>query len=176
MKLKSHRQLRDMLVLAMLGALMFAGKQVFEAFPNVHPIGMLLITYTVVYRSRALIPLYIFIFIEGAFSGFNLWWYPYLYIWLPLWGMAMLLPKSMKPAAAAVAYPLICALHGLMYGTLYSPYQAVVFHYDFATTLKWIAQGFPWDMIHAASNLGMGLLVYPLSRVLKKLDRIGVKE
>ncbi len=59
MKLKSHRQLRDMLVLAMLGALMFAGKQVFEAFPNFHPLGMLLMTYTVVYRVRALIPLYI---------------------------------------------------------------------------------------------------------------------
>ena len=176
MKLKSHRQLRDMLVLAMLGALMFAGKQVFEAFPNVHPIALLLVTYTVVYRVRALIPLYIFVFMEGAFAGFNIWWYPYLYIWLPLWGAAMLLPKDMKPAVAAVVYPIVCGLHGILYGTLYSPYQAFMFHYDFAATLKWIAVGFPWDVIHGIGNLGMGLLVYPLSRVLKKLDRMGVKE
>ena len=173
---KTHRQLRDMLVFAMLGALMFAGKQVFEAFPNLHPLGMLLMTYTLVYRARALIPLYIFVLIEGAYAGFNLWWYPYLYIWLVLWGMTMLLPKKMKPALAAVVCPVVCALHGLMYGTLYAPYQALMFHMDFPTTLKWIAAGFPWDCVHAAGNFAMGLLVYPLPRVLKKLDRMGVKE
>ena len=147
-----------------------------EAFPNIHPLGMLLMTFTVVYRARALIPLYIFVFLEGAFSGFNLWWFPYLYIWLVLWGVTMLLPKNMRPGAAMIVYPIVCALFGLCYGTLYSPYQAFMFHYDFATTLKWIAAGLPWDTLHAVGNLGMGLLVLPLSRVLKKLDAQGKTE
>ena len=162
-----------MLVFAMLGALMFAGKQVFEAFPNIHPIGMLLMTYTVVYRTRALIPLYIFVLLEGVLAGFNLWWYPYLYIWLVLWGMTMLLPRNMKPGVAMVVYPIVCALHGLMYGTLYAPYQMLMWHYDFPTTLKWIAAGFPYDVVHAIGNFGMGMMVYPLSKILKKLDAAG---
>lgn len=166
----SHRQLRDMLVLAMLGALMFAGKQVFEAFPNIHPIAMLLMTYTVVYRVRALIPLYIFVLLEGVWAGFNIWWFPYLYIWAILWAITMLLPKKMKPGVAMIVYPVVCALFGLCYGTLYSPAQAIMFHLSFESTLKWIVMGLPWDGLHALGNLGMGLLIYPLSRVLARLD------
>ena len=33
----------------------------------------------------------------------------------------MLLPKNMPRKAAAVVYPLVCALHGLAFGTLYAP-------------------------------------------------------
>ena len=194
--MKSHRQIRSMLVFAMLGALMFVGKQVFEAFPNFHPIGMLLMTFTVVYRTKALIPLYVFILIEGAYAGFNVWWYPYLYLWLPLWGMTMLLPrrlilwtpsgdgggdegkKTKARSAARRVLPLVlcsavCSLHGLMYGTLYAPFQMLMFHYDLATTLKWIAVGFRWDLIHAAGNAVMGLLVPQLARVLAKLEQRG---
>ena len=169
--MKTHRKIRDMIIFGMLGALMFAAKVAFEALPNIHPIAMFIMVFTVVYRVRALIPLYIFVLIFGLYYGFSIWWIPYIYIWTILWGMTMLLPKKMPDKAALIVYPIICGLFGLLYGTLYAPAQAILFGYDFPTTLKWIAAGLPFDAIHGLSNLGLGLIVLPLSKVLARLEK-----
>ncbi len=152
----------------LLGAVMFASKLVMEVLPNIHILGMLIITFTVVFRVKALIPIYIFVFLEGIFSGFNVWWIPYLYIWTVLWGVTMLLPKSMPKKIAIPVYMVVCALHGFLYGTLYAPVQALFFGLDFKGTIAWITAGLPFDAIHGISNFFMGLLVVPLSLVLKR--------
>ena len=41
----------------MLGALILASKTLLEAVPNIHPVTMLLMAYTVVYRKKAIFPL-----------------------------------------------------------------------------------------------------------------------
>ena len=160
-----------MIVFAMLGALMFAAKVAFEALPNIHPVAMLIMTYTVAYRAKALVPLYLFIILFGTLYGFSIWWLPYLYIWLVPWALTMLLPKKMSPKIASVVYPLVCGFCGLTYGICYAPAQAILFHYDFATMCKWILAGLPFDALHGLGNLGMGLLVLPLSELLKRLNR-----
>lgn len=105
----------------MFGVLMFSSKLLMEALPNIHLLGMFTVLLTVVYRSRALYPIYTYVLLNGAYAGFSPWWLPYLYIWTVLWGVVMLLPKNMPRKAAAVVYPLVCALHGLAFGTLYAP-------------------------------------------------------
>ncbi len=162
--------MRDTAIFAMLGALMFASKLAFEALPNIHIIGMLIIVYTLVYRTRALIPIYIFVVLTGVYAGFSFWWVPYIYIWAVLWGVTMLLPRRMPRAVGAVAYPLLCALYGLFYGVLYAPAQALMFGLNFEQSLIWIAAGFPFDVIHAIGNFVSGLLIIPLSELLYKLD------
>ncbi len=169
--MKSHNQIRDMIVFAMLAALMFAYKIAFEPLPNIHPIAMLVMVITIVYRRRALIPLYLFVLIFGLYYGFSIWWIPYLYIWTILWGVTMLLPRNLKPAVAMLVYPLVCGLFGLLYGTLYAPAQAILFGYDFPTTLAWIASGLRFDVLHGIGNLGMGLLIYPLSKLLRRIHK-----
>ncbi len=166
-------KIRDLIIFAFLGALMLLAKIVFEPLPNVHPLGALIMVYTLVYRTRALIPIYIYVFLQGLISGFNLWWVPYLYIWTVLWGMTMLLPKNMKVRTKSIVYPTVCALHGLLFGTLYAPLQALMFGLDFSAMLKWIAAGLVFDAIHAAGNFAAGFLVLPLSSVLKKLSSDG---
>lgn len=168
----THTRIVKMVLFAMLGALVFAAKIVFEALPNIHPVAMLLMAYTVVYRAQALIPLYVYVFMLGLFYGFNIWWYPYLYIWTILWAVTMLLPKRMSPRAACIVYPAVCALFGFLYGTLYAPAQAILFGYDLSTTFKWILTGLPYDTLHGFGNLFMGLLVLPLTVLLKKLNRM----
>lgn len=169
--MKSHKSIRNMIIFAMLGALMFASKIAFEFLPNIHPITLLVMIYTVAYRTKALIPIYIFVVLFGAYYGFSIWWIPYLYIWTFQWAITMLIPQNIPKKHAMIVYPLICGLLGLSYGTVYAPAQALLFGYDFDTMLKWIATGLPWDVLHAIGNLGMGLLVLPLSDLLKKLDR-----
>lgn len=152
----------------MLGALMFVSKIILEVIPNVHLLGALTMIYTVAFRKKALVPIYVFVFINGVWAGFATWWIPYLYIWTVLWGVTMLLPTNMTKRTACIVYPLVCALHGLFYGTLYAPLQALMFGLDFRGMLLWIAAGLPWDAVHAAGNLVAGLLVFPLSRVINK--------
>lgn len=150
---------------------MFLSKILLEWAPNIHLLGMLTMTYTIVYRKKALIPIYIYIFLNGLYSGFSAWWLPYLYIWTVLWGVTMLLPKQMNGKTASVVYPIVCGLHGLAFGTLYAPVQALLFGFSFQTTLAWIAAGLPWDAIHGAGNLITGLLIVPLAKLLQKLNQ-----
>jgi energy-coupling factor transport system substrate-specific component len=156
----------------MLGALMLIGKILFEPLPNVHPLAALVIIYTVVYRAKALIPIYIYVILQGLISGFNVWWLPYIYIWTVLWGITMLLPKSLSTRASMLVYPLTASLHGLMFGALYAPAQAIIFGLDFDGMIKWIIAGFPFDIMHGAGNFVAGLMVLPISKALKKLESL----
>lgn len=169
--MKSYRKIYEMIVFSMLGSLMFASKIAMESLPNIHPIAMFIMVFTVVYRAKALIPIYVFIFITGFYYGFALWWIPYLYIWAVLWGVTMLLPLNMPDRVSAFVYPIVCSLFGLAYGVLYAPAQAAIFSLSFNATLKWIVAGLPFDAVHAFGNLCIGLLILPLSKILKKLDK-----
>ncbi len=160
----------------MLGSLMFCSKIIMEALPNIHLLGTFTVVFTIVYRKRALIPIYIYVFLDGLFGGFSLWWIPYLYIWAILWGVTMILPKKMPRKIGYIVYPSVSALHGFLYGTLYAPVQALMFGLDFEGMAAWIIAGIPFDLIHGASNLICGLLIIPLSEILKKLSRGGVKQ
>jgi energy-coupling factor transport system substrate-specific component len=161
----------EMVLFAMLGAITFCSKLLMEGLPNIHLIGMFTMLFALVFRVRGLIPLYIFVFLTGLYAGFNVWWIPYLYIWTVLWGVTMLLPKNMSWKAQIIVYPIVCALHGLCYGTLYAPAQALFFHLSFKGMLAWIAVGLKWDLVHAAGNLCAGMLVYPLKKLMLKLMR-----
>lgn len=162
---------RELAVFALLGSFMFISKLLMEGLPNVHLLGMLTISYTLVYRKKALIPIYVYVLLNGLYAGFNMWWVPYLYIWTVLWAITMLLPKKMPKKVSAVVYPLLCALHGLAFGTLYAPAQALMFGLSFENTIRWIVAGLPWDAVHAVGNLATGLLILPTVAVLKRLEK-----
>lgn len=166
---KKNLSIKEICLFAILGALMFISKIVMEALPNIHLLGMLTITYTIVFRKKALIPIYVYVLLNGLFAGFNAWWIPYLYIWTILWGITMLLPKNMPKSVSIVVYPLICALHGLFFGALYAPVQALMYGFTFEQTLTWIAAGLTFDIIHMIGNFTVGLLIFPISITLKKL-------
>lgn len=83
----------------------------------------------------------------------------------------MLLPKKMSKKTAVPVYSLICALHGLAYGTLYAPVQAIMYNLNFKAMTAWIIAGLPWDAIHSAGNFALGFLIVPLSTVLIKFHR-----
>lgn len=156
-----------MAVFAMLGTVMFVSKILMEVLPNIHLLGMLTMVYTLVFRKKALVPIYIYVMLNGIYGGFAVWWVPYLYLWTILWAITMLLPKKMPKAVGMVVYPAVCCLHGLAYGTLYAPAQAFLFGFSFKQMLAWIVAGFPFDVIHGVGNLFAGLLVVPLTEVLK---------
>ena len=155
----------------MLGTILFLSKLVMEFLPNIHLVGTLVVAYTLVYRIKALIPLYVFVFLTGVYAGFNMWWVPYLYIWTILWGAIMLLPKGINPKIGVVLYPAVSCLHGLLYGTLYAPVQALMFGFGWEQTIAWIGAGLYFDLAHGVGNLVLGFLIYPIAKLLTKLSR-----
>ncbi len=167
--------IREITVFGMLGAAMYASKLLMEAAPNIHLLGVFVIAMTVVYRKKALYPIYTYVFLNGLFAGFNAWWVSYLYIWTVLWGATMLLPRKMPRKVKPIVYMCLCALHGFLYGVLYSPAQAIMFGLSFKATVAWIAAGFPFDMIHGVSNFICGILICPMITVLRKAEQYAEK-
>lgn len=164
--------IKEIAVFGMLGALMCISKFITEPFPNIHLLGVFTVAFTVVYRQKALYPIYTFVFLTGAIWGIGLWWIPYLYIWTVLWGAVMLLPKNMPKKIAPIVYAVVCSLHGYLYGVIYAPSQALLFGLDFKGTIAWIISGFPFDLVHGTSNLCLGVLIIPIATVLKKTNKL----
>ncbi len=164
-----RQRIFELCVFAMLGSLMFCSKIVMEVLPNIHLLGMLTMVYTLVFRVRALIPIYIYVLLNGLYAGFNVWWFPYLYIWTILWGITLLLPKHLPRMLCAIVYPAVCALHGLAFGALYAPAHAIMYGFGIDQTIAWIIAGLPFDILHMIGNLVAGLLILPLSDALARL-------
>lgn len=162
--------IKELVTFSMLGAMMYASKVIMEMLPNIHLLGVFVITLTAVYRKKALYPIYIYVLLLGLFSGFATWWISHLYIWTLLWGAVMILPKKIPQKLLPIIYMLLCAAHGFLYGVLYAPLQAVLYGMDFRATVSWIAAGIPFDVVHGISNFCCGALIYPLILLLRRIN------
>ena len=165
-----------MAVFAMLGSIMYASKIILEAAPNIHLLGVFTVAFTIVYRKKALYPIYIYVILNGIFCGFATWWIPYLYLWTILWGAVMLLPRNIPKKLRPLVYMTVCAAHGFLYGTLYAPAQALLFGLSFQKMIAWIIAGLPWDCIHGISNFFCGILITPIISALKLAEKVTQKE
>ncbi|MBQ8254687.1 MAG: hypothetical protein IJY94_04205 [Clostridia bacterium] len=170
MKVSKHvKKIEEMILFALFGAIMYLTAQI-DIVPNMHPLTLFIAAFTVVYRFKALIPIYIYVFLEGLMGGFGIWWYPNLYIWTFLWLLVMLIPKNLNEVAAGIIITVLSTLHGIGFGLLYMPYQCYVFfkgNWDFAYI--WLLNGLPFDVLHALGNLVSSLLTIPLVLLLCKL-------
>lgn len=165
-----RKRIGDMIIFAMLGSIMFISKLIMEFLPNVHALALFIAVFTLIYRIKALIPIYVFVFLTGLINGFNLWWIPYLYIWAILWGLLILIPKNASLRVKFILSTVFCALHGILYGTLYAPFQAIAFGLNFQGMLAWIAVGFPWDVVHMCGNIALSFLIIPLYKIIVKME------
>jgi len=154
---------------------MFASDIAMEALPNIHVVGVFIVAITVAYRWKALYPLYIYVFLNGLYAGFSMWWVPYLYVWTVLWGVVMLLPKSLPKRLSPVVYMTAAGLHGLLFGVIYAPCQALLMGFDLRQTLLWISAGFYFDLIHGISNFCLGILIVPIINTLRLADNAAGK-
>lgn len=150
---------------------MYVSKIIMEFAPNIHLLGVITVAFTVVYRKKALYPIYTYVILNGIFSGFASWWIPYLYVWTVLWGVVMLLPKNMPKKIRPIVYMSVCALHGFLFGTLYAPAQAILFGLSLKGMIAWIAAGLPYDFIHGVSNFFCGILIVPVISALRLAER-----
>lgn len=159
---------KEIVVFALLGVIMFVSKILMEFLPNIHLLAPLIIAYTVVFRKKALIPIYVFVFLVGFVNGFSTWILFYVYIWPILWGAIMLLSKNMPQKTAFFVYCIIAGMHGFLFGTLCAPAQAIMFGLNFKGMVAWIIAGIPFDIVHGIGNIFASMLTIPIINALKK--------
>ena len=159
---------KELIIFAMLGTIIFLSDLLMEALPNIHGVAMFITLFTLLYRWKALIPIYVYVLLNGLYAGFALWWVPYLYIWTILWALILIIPKSARDKTRFILCVVFCSLHGLLFGILYAPLQAIMFGLDFKGMITWIVAGFPFDILHLIGNFAVSFLIIPLYKSLKK--------
>lgn len=152
----------ELTLLALLGALLYVGQVALAFLPNIEVVSVLVIAYTVVFGRRALLPIYVFVMLEGATYGFGLWWMMYLYVWAVLYGLARVLRRNTSVLVWAAA----AGFFGLGFGALCTlPYLAAG---GIGAALASWTSGLLFDLLHCAGNFVTTLVLYkPLVRVLK---------
>lgn len=154
---------RELCVLALMGALMFASKFALASLPNVNLNTLLIILAAVFFGWKAMYAVGVYVMLEGLVFGFSLWWFSYLYAWPAVAAVMVMFRKNRSPLLWAV----LAGICGLCFGPLmYLLYFAVNgWHMVFA---MWAA-GIPYDLIHCGSNFILTLILYrPLYQVMAR--------
>ena len=159
--------LKELAVFSVLGAFMYISMLVLKPLPNIHILAPLIGAYTLTFRQKAFYPIAVFVFLTGLFDGFSMWWIPYLYVWFILWAVFLALPRFENRVVATLVYMLTGALHGLLFGVLYAPWQMIWLGLDREEIIAWIIAGLPFDVTHAIGNFLGSILILPLHKALK---------
>ncbi len=145
-----------------MGALLVAGKQAMSGIPNVEPVSLLIVLYTLELPKETPGAITIFLALQGVLYGFGLWWAMYIYIWYLLMGVAWLLRRWDK----AWFWAVVSGVYGLCFGGLCALVYLV--SRDWAFAFAWWVSGIPYDLGHGAGNFVIMLLLYrPLRRALQ---------
>ena len=107
---------RDLAVMGLLTAALYAAKLAMAWMPNIEPVSLLVMVYVVVLDWKALLPIYAYVLLEIVTWGFGYWSACYLYVWLVLAVCARLLRRMESPLGWAV----LSGGFGLCFGALCS--------------------------------------------------------
>jgi energy-coupling factor transport system substrate-specific component len=157
---------REIAVMGLMIAILEASVHAMAAIPNVEPVTLLLMLYTLFLGGKVIYVLAAYLLLEGCFYGFGLWWLSYLYIWPLLAFLTYLFRKQQSVWVFAI----LSGLFGLFFGALCSiPY---LFIGGISAAFAWWVAGIPFDLIHCVSNFLLCLALFPpLRYILKRLMR-----
>ena len=63
----------EIVVFGMLGAVMMVSDLIMNIIPNVHLVGVMIVVLTVLYRWKALFPIYVYVLLIGLMEGAGPW-------------------------------------------------------------------------------------------------------
>ena len=162
--MKAPLKTRELVLAALLAALLIAAKQLMSFLPNCEPVTLLLILYTLHFPRMTPLIIYVFVAVQVLLYGFNVWVYMYLYIWIILYAVVRLLARW-------GSYPLwiiVAAVYGMLFGLLCSPVYLFVGGWQMA--VSWFASGIGFDQVHGVGNAVLtAALFLPLDKLMTRL-------
>jgi len=159
-----NQNLREMIVMALIAAMMIATQVAMAALPNVHLVSVFVILAAMIFGWKALYSIYIFVLLEGLIYGFSMWFVNYLYVWTVLAILAIVFRKNHSRWFWAA----VSGIFGLLFGALCSiPY---LFIGGWAAAFSYWVSGIPFDLIHCVSNAILTfILLMPLYNLCCKI-------
>lgn len=161
---KPRLTVRELVLLALIGALMFASKLVLSAIPNVHLGAVLILLAVLLFGKRAFYSIFVYVLLEGLVYGFGVWFISYLYAW-PLLALAAL---PLRQSRNWLLFAILAGAHGLLFGAMCTiPY---IFIQGLPGAITWWISGLLYDVLHCAANFTLTLiLLKPLYTGLSRL-------
>ncbi len=156
--------LKMVILFGLLACFAVAGQVAMAGLPNIEPVSLLFILYTVTFGPSAIIIVAVFVLLQGLIYGFGMWWLNYLYIW-PLLVLLALPFKKMKS-------PLGWALFSAFFGLCFGAFCAIPYFLMGGASLafSYWASGILFDIAHMAGNFVLCLLLFsPLQKALAAL-------
>lgn len=152
-----------LVTLGFLSAILVLGQLGMAFLPNIEPVTVLLIIYTLAYGKKVFPVIYTFVLLEGLIFGFGIWWISYLYIWSILAVIVLVFRKN----NSVIIWAVIAGAFGLLFGALCAiPY--LISGGPGAAFAYWAA-GIPYDILHCAGNFFLTLVLFrPISYVIQK--------
>ena len=156
---------KDIVVTAVLAALLFSVQVGLSFLPNIELVSLLIIIYTLIFKEKAFYAIYIFAFLEGAVYGFGVWWVMYLYVWTILYAVTYLFRRN----RSVILWAVISGFFGLSFGALCAiPYFITG---GIGAGIAWWVSGLLFDVVHGAGNFVVVLVLYkPIFCILEKLS------
>lgn len=161
-----RNRLRQLVLLALFGALLFVAQVALAWAANVELVTLLLLLLAVTYGWKTLIPLYLFVLAEGLYYGFSQWFINYLYVWL----VPVVLGVLFRRCTSRWFWAILAGGFGLIFGALCS--VPMLFVGGVPAMVSYIVSGLSFDAVHCVGNfLSVLWLFVPLRRVLYDLNR-----
>lgn len=157
---------RQVVTAGLLAGLLFALQVAMAGLPNIEPVTLLLILYTLSFPRLVPFILCAFILLEGVTYGFGVWWLHYLYTWPVL----AVLTHWLRRNDSRILWTCFSGAFGLSYGALCAiPYFLVGgFYMGFS---YWVS-GIPFDLLHCAGNAALMFgLYHPLRRCMRMISK-----
>lgn len=172
---KGKLAIKDITLIGMMVAVIEVCKVALAWAPNIELTSFLLIMFTLFFGGKIVFVVPVFILIEGAMYGPQLWWIMYLYAWPLLVFITWLFRKQ----ESIWFWCVLSSLFGFAFGFLCSfPYVVIgaagggILNGLYAGFTWWVA-GIPFDIIHGVSNFVIMMILYhPVRMILKEAQKI----
>lgn len=151
----------ELVVFALLSALLVCVQVVLAAVPNVELISLLVVLFALTFGLKSLYIVCTFVLLEGLLYGFGLWFINYLYIW-PMLALSAWLLRRQEERWLWVA---LLTVFGFAFGLLCAiPY---LFMGGVQMAFAYFVSGIPFDIIHGIANGVVALFLFqPFKSVL----------
>lgn len=156
-------KLRQQILFALLAAIMVIFKEVNPIRQNIEIVSTLIVVYTCIFGLSTLIPVNVFVFVEIAIYGFEIWTVNYLYIWTVL----VLVAFPFRSFRSPFLWAMIAGIYGLAFGALCAiPY---FFIGGVGAAISYWIEGLRMDFFHCAGNFALTLIFYkPLYKLIEE--------
>ena len=160
--------IKEITLIGMMVAVIEVCKVAFAGLPNIELTSFWMIMFTLFFGKRILFVVPVFILIEGAMYGVQMWWIMYLYAWPTLAIVALLLKKK---NCGRWEYSMLSGVFGLLFGFLCAiPY---IFTSGIHGAVTWWIGGIPWDLVHGVANFAIMMVLFqPINRIMAKMENL----